>query len=257
MTHYAGRFAGKRAIVTGAASGIGRAAATRLAKEGARVGLIDRAKAQLDEVAALIKGEGGEALAWPADVSDEGQISAAIDAAAAQWGGLDIVISNAGIEPASEDTRVDALPIEVWNKVLGTNLTGQFLTCKHGVSHLLESGGGAVVMTGSPCGLRGFCFKEHAYSSSKGGILSLMQVMALDYAPHHIRVNAVVPGFIDTPMNAHVMGDPEQLEYWSEPIPLKRPGKPEEVAAIILFLASDEASYVTGSAYRVDGGQLA
>lgn len=257
MKYYAGRFTGKRAIVTGAASGIGRAAATRLAREGARVGLIDLPRPQLDEVAALIKNDGGEALALPADVSDEAQNAAAVDAAAAQWGGLDIVISNAGIEPASEDTRVDALPLEVWQRVLGVNLTGQFLTCKHGVRHLLEAGGGAVVMTGSPCALRGFCFKEHAYSSSKGGILALMQVMALDYAPHHIRVNAVVPGFIDTPMNAHVMGDPEQLQYWSEPIPLKRPGKPEEVAAIILFLASDEASYVLGSAYHVDGGQLA
>jgi NAD(P)-dependent dehydrogenase (short-subunit alcohol dehydrogenase family) len=257
MKHYDGRFDGKRAIVTGASKGIGRATALRLAKEGGRVGLISLPEPELDEVASLIAAEGGEALALPADVSQEDQISAAIDAAAAKWGGLDIVISNAGIEPAFEDSTVDELPLEVWERVVGTNLTGQFLTCKHGVKHLLETGQGAVVMTGSPCAMRGFCFKEHAYSSSKGGILSLMQVMALDYAPHNIRVNACIPGFIDTPMNAHVMSDPELVDFWSESIPMKRPGQADEVAAIILFLASDEASYVLGSAFVVDGGQLA
>ncbi len=141
--------------------------------------------------------------------------------------------------------------------MVSVNLTGQFLACKHGVKHLLKTGGGAVVMVGSPCAVRGFCFKEHGYSASKGGILALMQVMALDYIAHNIRVNAVIPGFIDTPMNAHVMSDPELLKFWSDSIPIKRPGSADEVAAIILFLASDEASYVVGSAYGVDGGQLA
>jgi NAD(P)-dependent dehydrogenase (short-subunit alcohol dehydrogenase family) len=112
-------------------------------------------------------------------------------------------------------------------------------------------------MTASPCGERGFCFQEHAYSASKGGVMSLMKVMAIDYAPHNIRVNAVVPGFIDTPMNAHVMSDPELLAKWSATIPIKRPGTAEETAAVILFLASNEASYVVGSAFVVDGGQLA
>lgn len=251
------RFEGKRAIVTGASRGIGRAAAVRLAAEGARVGLISLPEPQLDEVAAQIAAGGGVALALPADVSQEEQIAAAIDAAAAEWGGLDIVVSNAGIELADVDSMVDALQIDVWQKIIDVNLTGQFLTCKHGVRHLLEGDGGAVVMTGSPCAVRGFCFKEHAYSASKAGITALMQVMALDYAPHNIRVNAVIPGFIDTPMNAHVMRDPELLEMWSSSIPMKRPGKAEEVASVILFLASDEASYVLGSAFTVDGGQLA
>ncbi len=256
MKVYEGRFAGKRAIITGASKGIGRATAIRLAREGGRVGLIALPEPELDEVASIIKGYGGTALALAADVTREDQLSAAIDAAAREWGGLDIVVSNAGIEVPFEDTTVDSLPLSVWQKVVDTNLTGQFLACKHGVRHLLEAGGGAVVMIGSPCALRGFCFKEHAYSASKGGILSLMQVMALDYAPSNIRVNAVIPGFIDTPMNAHVMADPELLKFWSQGIPLKRPGTADEVASVILFLASDEAAYVLGSAYVVDGGQL-
>lgn len=257
VMNYEGRFEGKRAIVTGASKGIGRATALRFASEGARVGLISLPEPELDEVFTLISDAGGEALALAADVSKEDQLSAAIDAAAEKWGGLDIVVSNAGIEPADVDSTIDSLPIEVWQKTIDTNLTGQFLACKHGVRHLLESGGGAVVMIGSPCAVRGFCFQEHAYTASKAGILALMQVMALDYAPHNIRVNACVPGFIDTPMNAHVMSDPELTEFWSQSIPMKRPGQPEEVAAIILFLASDEASYVLGSAFVVDGGQLA
>ncbi len=256
MTYYEGRFTGKRAIITGASKGIGRATAIRFAREGGRVGLISRSKADLEEVAAVIAADGGESLVLPADVTSEEELSAAIDQAAQEWGGLDIVVSNAGIELPFEDSEAHSLPLSVWERIITTNLTGQFLTCKHGVRHLLEAGGGAVVLVGSPCGKKGFCFKEHAYSSSKGGIHSLMRVMALDYAPFNIRVNSCIPGFIDTPMNAHVMGDPDLLKMWSDTIPMKRPGTSEETAAVILFLASDEASYVLGSEWVVDGGQL-
>jgi NAD(P)-dependent dehydrogenase (short-subunit alcohol dehydrogenase family) len=255
--NHEGRFSGKRAIITGASKGIGRAVSIRFAREGGRAALISRTKADLEEVAAIIAADGGEALVLQADVSDEAALSAAIDRAAEEWGGLDIVVSNAGIELPFEDSAADTLPLGVWQKIMDINLTGQFLTCKHGIRHLLEGGGGAVVMVGSPCAARGFCFQEHAYSASKGGITALMQVMALDYAPHNIRVNACIPGFIDTTMNAHVMCDEDLLETWCATIPMKRPGKAEEVAAVILFLASDEASYVLGSAFVVDGGQLA
>lgn len=258
MEHfYQDRFAGKRGIVTGASKGIGRATAIRFAREGGRVGLISRTPADLEAVAELIRAEGGEALVLPADTSNEEQLAAAIDAAAAAFGGLDVVVSNAGIELPFEDAAADALPLSVWQKIINTNLTGQFLTCKHGVRHLMQAGGGSLVMVGSPCGEKGFCFKEHAYTASKGGILSLMRVMALDYAPYNIRVNACIPGFIDTPMNAHVMGDKPLLETWTATIPMKRVGTSEETAAVILFLASEEASYVLGSAFVVDGGQLA
>jgi NAD(P)-dependent dehydrogenase (short-subunit alcohol dehydrogenase family) len=257
MGNHPKRFVGKRVIVSGAGKGIGRATAIRFGQEGARVALMSRTKKDLEEVAALISASGGEALVLPTDVRKEDQVEAAVQAAVEQWGGLDVVISNAGIELPFEDSRVDQIELSVWQRIVDTNLTGQFLTCKHGVRALLKTGGGVVVMVGSPCGYRGFCFNEHAYSASKGAILSLMQVMACDYARDNIRVNACIPGLIDTPMNAHVMGDPQLLEQWCSTIPMKRPGTAEETAAVILFLASDEASYVLGSAFVVDGGALA
>jgi NAD(P)-dependent dehydrogenase (short-subunit alcohol dehydrogenase family) len=257
LTTQPARFAGKRVIISGASKGIGRATAIRFGAEGARVALMSRTRGDLEELAETIRAAGGEAFVAPADVTQEDQVAAAVEAAAAQWGGLDIVISNAGIELPFQDTRVDQLDFSVWQQVINTNLNGQFLVCKHGIRQLLTVGGGVVVMVGSPCGFRGFCFNEHAYTASKGAILSLMKVMAIDYAKDNIRVNACIPGFIDTPMNAHVMRDPELLKYWSSSIPMLRPGTAEETANVIAFLASEEASYVLGSAFVVDGGQLA
>lgn len=253
MTATSGRFAGKRAVVTGASSGIGRATATRLAAEGARVGLIARGREGLEALAAEIGPEA--ALALPADCADEASISAAIDRAAEAFGGLDIVVSNAGIELLGQDDRVDRLDLAVWQRLIRNNLDGQFLTCKHGIRHLLANGGGAVVCLGSNCGYLGMATNEPAYSASKGGVFAMMRVMAIDYAREGIRVNMVVPGFIDTPMNAPVMRDAEELRYWSDQIPIGRAGSAEECAAAILWLASDEASYCVGTALVVDGGQ--
>ncbi|MCC7021541.1 MAG: SDR family oxidoreductase [Thermomicrobiales bacterium] len=253
MTAISGRFAGKRAVVTGASSGIGRATVTRLAAEGARVGLIARGREGLEALAAEIGPEA--ALALPADCADEASISAAIDRAAGVFGGLDIVISNAGIELLGQDDRVDRLDLAVWQRLMRNNLDGQFLTCKHGIRHLLANGGGAVVCLGSNCGYLGMATNEPAYSASKGGVFAMMRVMAIDYAREGIRVNMVVPGFIDTPMNAPVMRDADELRYWSDQIPIGRAGSAEECAAAILWLASDEASYCVGTALVVDGGQ--
>jgi NAD(P)-dependent dehydrogenase (short-subunit alcohol dehydrogenase family) len=249
------RFAGKRAVVTGASSGIGRATALRLAAEGARVALIARRREGLEALAAEIGPDG--AIALPADCGDEASIAAAIDEAATAFGGLDIVVSNAGIELLGEDDRVDRLGLAVWQRLLRNNLDGQFLTCKHGIRHLLASSGGAVVCVGSNCGHLGMATNEPAYSASKGGVFAMMRVMAIDYARQGIRVNMVVPGFIDTPMNEPVMGDPAELKYWSDQIPIGRAGTAEECAAAILWLASDEASYCIGTALVVDGGQAA
>lgn len=246
------RFANKRAVITGASSGIGRATAIRLAAEGARVALIARRREGLEAIADEI---GDAALALPADCADEASIAAAIDQAAGAFGGLDIVISNAGIELLGQDDRVDRLDLAVWKRLLDNNLDGQFLTCKHGIRHLLASGGGAVVCLGSNCGSLGMASNEPAYSASKGGVFAMMRVMAIDYAREGIRVNMVVPGFIDTPMNEPVMTDPEELRYWSDQIPIGRAGTAEECAAAILWLASDEASYCIGTALVVDGGQ--
>jgi NAD(P)-dependent dehydrogenase (short-subunit alcohol dehydrogenase family) len=257
MKLIAGRFTGKRAIVTGASKGIGRATAVRLAAEGAKVGLVARGVAGLEDVAEGIRAAGGECLALPADQSDEPQIRDAIDRAAEEWGGLDIVVSNAAVELPDEDARVDKLELAAWNKLITTNLTGQFLACKHGARHLLANGGGSMVLLGSNCGYLGMAFNEPAYSASKGGIFAMMRVMAADYAQLGIRVNMVIPGFIDTPMNAYAFKDPELVKYWSEPIPLKRPGTADEIASAILWLASEEASYCVGTALVVDGGQAA
>jgi len=252
-----GRFAGKRAIVTGASKGIGRATALRLAAEGARVGLIARGRPGLEEVAAEIRVAGGEGLVLPADCAAEDEIRAAIDQAAAAWGGLDIIVANAAVELPDEDNRIDRISLEAWNRLITTNLNGQFLTCKHGVPHLLAAGGGAVVNVGSNCGYLGMAMNEPAYSASKGGIFAMMRVMAYDFSRLNIRVNMVIPGFIDTPMNDFVMKDPEQLKYWSDQVPIGRAGTADEIASAILWLASDEASYCIGTALVVDGGQSA
>src|SRR5262249_42976412 len=141
------------------------------------------------------------------------------------------------------------------DRLITTTLTAQFLACKHGARHLLASGGGAIVCLGSNVAYLGMATNEPAYSASKGGILAMMKVMAIDYARLNIRVNMVIPGFIDTPMNAPVMRDPKELAYWSNQAPLGRAGTAEECAAAILWLASDEASYCIGSTLVVDGGQ--
>lgn len=252
-----GRIAGKRAIITGAGNGMGRAAAIRFAREGAKVGLIDINRAAVDEVFALITGAGGEAMPLIADVSDEQQIAQAVDEAVARWGGLDIVVANAGIELVGEDARAHELAKEVWDRTIAVNLTGNFLTCKHGIRALLASGGGSVVCTASPTGLFGSAAGFSAYSASKAGVYGLTRVMANDYARHGIRINAVIPGFMNTPMTTYFMQNDDEREALLQTIPLGRPGEAEEVAAVMLFLASDEASYVTGAAWASDGGMTA
>jgi NAD(P)-dependent dehydrogenase (short-subunit alcohol dehydrogenase family) len=255
MTNITQRFAGRRAVVTGASAGIGRATALRLAAEGARVGLVARRREALEATADEIRSKGGEALVLVADSAIEDEIGKAMETAAATWGGLDIIVSNAGIELLGQDDRVDRLERSIWEKLITTNLTGQFLACKHGARHLLAAGGGAIVCLGSNCAYLGMATNEPAYSASKGGVLAMMKVMAIDYARLGIRVNMVIPGFIDTPMNAPVMKDTKELAYWSNQIPIGRPGTADECAAAILWLASDEASYCIGTTLVVDGGQ--
>jgi 3-oxoacyl-[acyl-carrier protein] reductase len=246
---------GKRAVITGAAMGMGRAAAVRFAQEGARVGLVDLNEDDARETAAAVRSVGGEALVLPADVTKEHEVAAAVERAAAEWGGLDVVVANAGVELAGEDDRADRLELSVWQRTIDVNLTGIFLTCKHGIRALLASGGGAVVCTASPTGLYGCAPGYDAYSASKGGVYGLIRVMAADYAADGIRVNGVIPGYTKTPMTNWVT--PEQEEKLVSTIPLGRPGRPEEVAAVMAFLASDETPYVTGAVWAADGGMTA
>ena len=251
-----GRIEGKRGVVTGAGMGIGRAAAIKFASEGARMGLIDVNEAAAKDTAAAIEAAGGEAIVLPADVTNEEQVAGAIDSVVSQWGGLDVVISNAGVLWAGKDDRADRLDVDVWRTVVDINLTGMFITCKHGIRALLAAGGGAVVCTASPTGLFGLAPGLDAYSSSKAGVYGLIRVMANDYAKEGIRVNGVIPGYTDTPMNDYVE-HPAGHEKIVSSIPLGRQGTAEEVANVMCFLASDEASYVTGAVWAADGGMTA
>jgi NAD(P)-dependent dehydrogenase (short-subunit alcohol dehydrogenase family) len=246
--------AGKRAIITGAGNGIGLAIARHFAREGARVGLVDVAEGAVRDAAATI---GEAALPLTADVTDEAQVRGAIERAVAAWGGLDIVVPNAAVQLFGQDDRADRLDLAVWRRTIEINLTGAFLTCKHGIAALLASGGGSAVCTASPTGQYGLAPGFDAYSSSKAGVLGLVRVMANDYAREGVRVNAVIPGFTDTPLVRAIIADDAEREKLVGTIPLGRPGRAEEVAAVVAFLASDEASYATGAAWAGDGGMTA
>jgi 3-oxoacyl-[acyl-carrier protein] reductase len=252
------RLAGRRALITGAGSGIGESTAALFAREGARVGLLGRTVAKLERVAKRIRADGGECLVLPANVSDEPAVQAAVARIVGAWGGLDACVAVAGIEPwDSGDAAVDQLELSVWREVVDVNLTGMFLTCKHAIRAMLETGGGSLVVTGSPTGMYGSALGQHAYSASKAGCHGLARVMANEYARRGIRVNCVIPGFVDTPITAGVFADPEWLERVTRAIPLGRAGRPEEIAALNLWLCSDEASYAVGAYFMADGGATA
>lgn len=259
MTTGLGRLAGKRVVITGAGSGIGEATALLFAREGARVALIGRRPQPLEDVAAKVAADGGTALVLPCDVSREPEVEAAFARAEEAWQGLDTVIGVAGIELYDiGDDRVDRLELAVWQRTIDTNLTGMFLTLKHGVRALLRAGGGSIVVTGSPTGLYGVALGEDAYSAAKAGCHGLARVVANEVARDNIRVNIVVPGLIDTPINARFKEN--HAEDWaglSALIPMRRPGMADEIATMNLWLCTEEASYCTGGYFTVDGGWTA
>jgi NAD(P)-dependent dehydrogenase (short-subunit alcohol dehydrogenase family) len=245
------------ALVTGAAAGIGRAAALRLAEEGTAVAMLDIRAPELAAAAEQVRARGVEVLELVADIGDEPALAGAAGTIRSAWGGLDAAVAAAGLSMSTTgDARVDRLELPVWDRLIRTNLTGTFLTCKHAVPLIEASGGGSIVVIGSPTGLYGFAYGEHGYSASKGGVHALARAMAAELAALGIRVNIVVPGFIDTRMNAHVVADPEQLAEAERLIPLGRVGQPAEVAGLIAWLTSPDASYATGGYYPVDGGQM-
>jgi NAD(P)-dependent dehydrogenase (short-subunit alcohol dehydrogenase family) len=250
----AGLLAGKRAVITGGASGIGRAAVEVFTREGARVAIIDVNADATRCVAPGLDATGSEPFALVADVADETQVEAAFASAVGCLGGLDIVVGCAGIA-SEDDDRADRLALEVWNRILAVNLTGMFLTAKHGIRALLRSGGGSVVIVCSPTGLYGCAPGADAYSASKAGDYGLVRVMAADYAGEGIRVNGVIPGYTLTPMTTELSESQHAAEL--ERIPAGRAGVPAEVAEVIAFLASDRTPYVTGSVWAADGGLTA
>jgi len=232
------RLDGKVAVVTGAASGLGAATCTRLAHEGATVVGLDVTGAS------------------PVDVTDEAAVSAAMDAVAAERGHIDVLATFAGVPGGGPVHGLDA---GEWARVIAVNLTGTYLTCKHALRHMIEQRSGSIVTIASVEGIEG-TEGGSAYNASKGGVVLLTKNMAIDYGRMGVRVNCVAPGFIDTPMFRSVMGSEGMAQYreeYREHHKLGRFGKPEEIAAAVAFLASDDASFITGHTLVVDGGYTA
>lgn len=252
-----GSYAGKVAFVTGAASGIGRAAALAFAREGASVVVADVSEQDNQETARMIEAAGGQALAIRCDVTRAEDVKAALDTTIETFGRLDAAFNNAGVEQAKKATA--DLTEEEWDRIIGIDLRGMFLCMKYEIPLMLKQGGGAIVNTSSGAGVKGFK-DQAAYVAAKHGVVGLTKSAALDYASENIRINVVCPGIIDTPMmDRFGGGTPEgkerELAGAAAAEPIGRAGKPEEIAAAVLWLCSDAASFVTGAAMVVDGGQ--
>jgi NAD(P)-dependent dehydrogenase (short-subunit alcohol dehydrogenase family) len=246
------RLIDKVAIITGASSGIGRAAALLFARQGAKVVLSARGQERLEEVVGEIRAAGGVAIAVPGDVSEEAHNQALVETATAEFGGVDIAFNNAGttgpVGPLPE------LSVTDWQSVLGTNLTSGFLAAKYQLPAMEARGGGSIVFTSTFVGYTAGFPGLAAYAASKSGLVGLVQVLASEYGPKGIRVNALLPGATDTPMGRDVANTPEARQFIAGLNAFKRIAEPEEIAEAALFLCSDASSFTTGTAMLVDGG---
>lgn len=205
----------------------------------------------------MVTENGGEALFVAADVSQEASAKQMVEAALQRYGRLDILYNNAGIVGKGRDTDVANLEFDAWNQVIQVNLSGIFLGSKYAVPALIEAGGGSIINTASVAGMIGSPNSGHAYAASKGGVIALTRAMAVKYAANHIRVNAICPGTIYTPMTDHLVDDQERLQVIEAQHPLGYLGKAEDIVYMALYLASDESSWVTGGVFPVDGGRTA
>jgi NAD(P)-dependent dehydrogenase (short-subunit alcohol dehydrogenase family) len=246
-------FAGKVAFVTGGGTGIGRATALAFAREGARVVVAGNDRAHLEETAALIQRARGTAIAVTCDVSFADQVKAALDKTVDEFGRLDFAFNNAGIEQPVK--ALDQVGDDEWERLVSVNLGGVFHCMKHEVPLILRQGGGVIVNTSSGAGVKGIA-GQSVYCAAKWGLIGLTKAAALDYAKHGIRVNAICPGFVDTPMmDRFTGGTPEGRQKVIESEPVGRAATAEEIAEAVLWLCSDAAAFVVGHALVMDGGQ--
>ena len=248
------RLSNRTALVTGGASGLGQAVAQAFTREGARVVIADINLAGAEATANAINAAGGTALALGCDVSQATQVEATVRAAVERFGRLDIAYANAAIELIGKDAIAHELSEDIWDRTVAVNLKGMWLTCKYALAQMITQQAGSLIIAASPTGLFGLGPGETAYSTSKGGVAGLIRPLAADYARDGIRVNGIVPGFMDTPINALVLATPEMRAAAEATVPMGRLGRADDVAGLAVFLASDDSAFCTGGLYFADGG---
>ncbi|MGZ7078437.1 MAG: glucose 1-dehydrogenase [Thermoanaerobaculia bacterium] len=247
------RLANKVALITGGGSGIGRASCLLFAKEGAKVVVVDLKKDTAQQTVDEVRKAGGQAAAFGADVSKWNDAEAMVKFAEETYGGLNIAFNNAGVFLADDDSVTNTSE-KIWNTVIDVNLKGVFLGCKFEIPALLRAGGGSIINTASFVAILGATAPQIAYTASKGGVLAMTREIGVEFARKNIRVNALCPGPVETPLLNELLSDPARRQRRLVHIPPGRFGKPEEMANAALFLASDESSFVNASTFLVDGG---
>lgn len=248
------RLEGKVALITGGNAGIGEAVARLFAQEGAAVVITGRRKEMLEKVAGDITSKKGRAIAVAGSVTDDAHARSAVDQTVRAFGKLNVLVNNAGIGAFGK--TLHETDDATWDEVLAVNLTGVFRMTRAAIPAMLKAGGGSIVNISSIASLVGIPLLP-VYAATKGGLDSLTRCLAIDYAKQGIRCNSVCPGLVDTPMAAGLINDPEKMAWAMTMYPLGRPGKPQEIASLILYLASDESAWVTGSVFPIDGGMTA
>jgi NAD(P)-dependent dehydrogenase (short-subunit alcohol dehydrogenase family) len=251
------RLSGKVSVVTGAAAGLGRAIAARYAQEGARVIAADIDELQGQQLVEELQKHGHDARFFRTDISDEHAVQSLFHAVDSAYGHVDVLCNNAAVLLYDRDTVAHDLSLDAWDCVMRVNLRGAFLCTKFALPLMLKNGGGSIVYLGSPTGLFGCAPKLTAYSASKAGVMGLARVTAIAYAQQNIRVNSIVPGTMDTPMNHSVLSDVALRGEYSKAVPMGRLGTPQDIEGVAVFLASDESAYCTGGLYMCDGGLTA